>query len=83
MKQFLTILAAVILLWVVVCPITPTPVAVLSGNAPAVHAPVLLLAIAAVAPLPRAEIITGAHRPRGEAVAMSGSVVDLTCARLC
>jgi hypothetical protein len=82
-KHSIAILAGCILLFVVVCPITPTPTAVPGGKALSVQVPVVAMAaIVALAP-------SNSERPLWNALpyeipsASSTSIVDLTCARLC
>ncbi len=82
MKRFLTMVAVCVLLFVVVCPITPTPIAVPGGKAQAAQAPAIaVVAIALVLP-ERSEhpLWTSTFELPG---AMSIDVLDLTCARLC
>jgi hypothetical protein len=82
-KQFIAILAGCMLLFVVVCPITPTPTAVPGGKAVSVQVPILAL-VAVVILLP-----SNSERPLWNSLphevlsASSVNIVDLTCARLC
>lgn len=82
MKRFLAILAGCILLFVVVCPITPTPIAVPGGKVQSVHvATVAVAAIVIVFPFNSERTLWNASSfdiPSG-----SANIVDLTCARLC
>ncbi len=80
------ILSAALLLFVVVCPLTPTPIAVVTspGSAP-VHGLVAAIVVAlpvlaTVFVFAFAEFRTGSHiRPTSSSV----RVIDLTCVRLC
>ena len=83
MKQFLTTVACCVLLFVVVCPITPTPIAVPGAKAQSVQIPVVAVAAMAVV-LPfhseRQLLNTVSFEISG---VTSVNIVDLTCARLC
>jgi hypothetical protein len=83
MKWFLAISIATVIFFVVVCPLTPTPVAVVSGklHSHQTHAatPVLLLLAAASAPT---LLVVCYVRDRFEPT-VSAKVLELTCARLC
>lgn len=83
MRRFLITFFGLVLLFVVVCPITPTPIAVLDGKAHASHAPVIpaltMVAIAA----PRMERAAWNVDTGSLPLVLGGAVIDLTCARLC
>ena len=83
MNRLLTIFVGSIILFVVVCPLTPTPIAVLNGKAPAVHAPVISVALSAVLPTPRIEAPEWTSAFERTPNVIVGSVLDLTCSRLC
>ena len=83
MKHFIAILAGCVLLFVVVCPITPTPIAVPGGKALSVQAPIVAFTAVAVTLLLHSERPLGnvsAFEPGGVSTM---AIVDLTCARLC
>ena len=85
MRAFLTAFLGSILLFVVVCPLTPTPIAVLDGKAHTVHAPVVSLVPVAALAVPGLEA-AGWNRKTSLVYvpALTGDeVVDLTCSRLC
>ncbi len=78
-------IAAYAILFVVVCPATPTPTALVSsaGTLPGAQAAVVVLAI----PLAAIVLVSGLAAlmplvPRMHSLSVS-RVVDLTCARLC
>ena len=84
MKQFLTALIGCIVLFVVVCPITPTPVAVLDGNAhQTIHAPLVSIDAVAIVTLPRLEQAAWTVLPEIAPVTIAADVLDLNCTRLC
>ena len=83
MNRLITIFVGAIILFVVVCPFTPTPVAVLNGKAPAAHALAVSIALPAVLPVPRVEMPVWATALERAPTLTGGSVVDLTCSRLC
>lgn len=83
MNRLVTIFVGAIILFVVVCPFTPTPVAVVNGKAPAAHALAVPIALPAVVPVPRVETPVWAIALERTPNVMGGSVVDLTCSRLC
>jgi hypothetical protein len=82
-KQFLTILAAFVLLFVVVCPITPTPLAVPGGKSQTVQVSVTAVAFVAVVLLVRPEHPLWIANSFEASNAVPVDVVNLTCARLC
>ncbi|ABF41772.1 hypothetical protein Acid345_2771 [Candidatus Koribacter versatilis Ellin345] len=82
MRNLLALSIAALLFFVLVCPFTPTPIAVVRGNAhtapviflfllPTLALPLLLASLACVA-------IASLEVP-----AFRSAVVDLTCTRLC
>lgn len=83
MRALCAIFAALLVLTVVVCPITPTPIAVVSVHSPAPHtAPAAIFsAIPMVAP--RLDLSLWAVLPAAIAVAVSHDVLSQTCVRLC
>lgn len=83
MKQLLTLLTACLLLFVVVCPITPTPIAVPGGKAQAAQSPVVAVAIAALPGPVRSERTAWSALSFEVPSASAVDVVDRTCARLC
>lgn len=83
MNRAVTICLASILLFVVVCPVTPTPIAVIGGKsaqfvAPFVAIVVLVLGCALNATL--AELI---FQNEGKRPLVREKVLDLTCTLLC
>lgn len=83
MKPFIAILIAFVIFFVVVCPFTPTPLAVVSGKTNSHHTqaiiPALMFLTAASAPT---LIVIAGVVDRVEP-SISTEAVDLTCARLC
>ena len=82
-KRFFAILAGCILLFVVVCPITPTPIAVPGGKALSVQVPAVAMAAMAILLPVNSELALWNALPIERLSASSTSIVDLTCARLC
>jgi hypothetical protein len=83
MTRFFTAFLGAIILFVVVCPLTPTPIAVLNGKTAAAHTPILSIAISAVLPAPTLEAVEWATVFERTPIVTGGSVLDQTCSRLC
>ena len=83
MARYLTAFIGAIILFVVICPLTPTPIAVIDGKTPAAHAPVITVSMVAVVLLPRLDAIAWAPAPERATPSVSGSLLDLNCTRLC
>lgn len=83
MKRFFLISMLAVLLFVVVCPLTPTPTAVVNGKIQSLlpH-PVAMLAacLAALLTLKKISILAASSE---ELTHGTYDVVDLTCVRLC
>lgn len=82
-KRFLIALMGSVILFVVVCPITPTPIAVLDGKAHAVHTPAVVIASVAVIMLPRLDAPAWLPSYEGAPATSGASLLDMTCTRLC
>jgi hypothetical protein len=88
---FFTIVAAMTLLFVVVCPLTPTPIAVVNPHHTGISAPVLatvqvlgLLLICVRRSLPANSPAMGALLQQPQSPRPGhGKLVDVLCARLC
>ena len=84
MKLFLITFAVLIIAVVVVCPVTPTPVAVVGVQGPATHAaPAAFSPVAALMAPKAAQIPLWIAPAIAVAAPVSHDVVSLTCARLC
>jgi hypothetical protein len=82
-KVLTSISIAFILLFVVVCPFTPTPTAVVSGKAhfPQMHAVELTVLLLAAVLTPGLVFVSQLpDHPHG---LISTGILDLTCTRLC
>lgn len=82
-KRFLTAFIGTIILFVVVCPITPTPIAVLDGKTAHVHVPFAPVALLAVSVAVTVERGIPAATPDGAPALPAGCLLDLNCTRLC
>jgi hypothetical protein len=84
MKSLVAISAVFVLLFVVVCPLTPTPTAVVSGKtqqAPQMHVLALPMMFAVKSP-PLSQLIISQFQDQAERL-VSADVLELTCTRLC
>ncbi len=82
MKLLVAIFVSAVLLFVVVCPVTPTPIAVLGGNVH-VHTPAIATASFVFAAMPRLDIAVSKLPSESSPPALSADRLDLTCVRLC
>ncbi len=82
MKQFVVILAVVVLFFVVVCPMTPTPIAVAGGKAQ-VQMPAVAVASVVFTTSPRLDVPLWTVSSVPVSVPSSTDLLDLTCVRLC
>ena len=83
MKQLFIISIAALLLFVVVCPLTPTPQALLNGKVQFQqldHAAIVVSCLAAIVILSRLSILVHSDEFVTRGVSQ---VIELTCARLC
>jgi len=83
MARYVTATIGAIILFVVVCPLTPTPIAVLDGKAPTAHAPAIAITLTAAIIAPRLDGLLFAAPVERALKIGTGSVLDLTCSRLC
>ena len=82
MKRMAVITMGLLLLFVVVCPLAPTPTALTYGKAQPVHITLVAIAVLAFVSLPRLEhFLSGISSDR--VTPTSSDLLDLTCARLC
>ena len=83
LTALLAMATALLLLFVVVCPLTPTPITVVSAKG-TLPAPVVALAVgtafALTAAVERMAVLSAASHPP---LLSHASVLDLTCVRLC
>lgn len=82
LKQLVTIIAGLVLLFVVVCPITPTPVAVIGGKAQ-VQMPAAAVASIVFTTPPRLYRPTWTVSSDPVPLLFPTDVLDLNCVRLC
>lgn len=82
MKQILAIIAALIVFFVVVCPITPTPIAVLGGKAQ-VQTPAVAAISIVFTSSPRLERLLVPVSSGPAPLLPTTDLLDLTCVRLC
>ncbi len=82
MERLIAICAGLVVLFVVVCPITPTPTAVIGGNAQ-LHAPAVAVVSIVFTSAPRLDRSFWTGAPDLLPVISSSDRLDLTCARLC
>ena len=84
MKRILTIFAGIIVLLVVVCPLTPTPVAVMGAQGPMLHAaPGALAAAVTFFLAPQLEAASWNLQPAYDAPGSAHDILRLTCVLLC
>ena len=81
MKRYAIAFAVLLVTFVVVCPVTPTPIAVVGLHGPGLHAvPVLATAVFLVS----APVLTAwSSAPREQSWFAIDDVLRLTCVRLC
>jgi hypothetical protein len=82
LKRFLAIAIGLLLFFVVVCPITPTPIAVVAGKAQ-VQVPAVVIASIVFTTAPRLDAPVWTVSSDPVPLLSSTDLVDLTCVRLC
>lgn len=82
MKRTGVIAMSILLLFAVVCPLAPTPTAVIHGKAQPVHITLVAIAVITIVAFASLEhFLPGISSDR--ITPMSSDLVDLTCVRLC
>jgi len=83
-RRVVTAFAALLVFVVVVCPLTPTPVAVVGAQGPMLHAaPAALAAAVTFFLAPRLEAASWLLQPAHDALDSAHDILRLTCVLLC